>query len=45
MPNVFGEDWPYPDDIPEPMEASVGLAGQTPTEIVRYLMADGAASA
>ncbi|MEM0928173.1 MAG: S9 family peptidase, partial [Pseudomonadota bacterium] len=39
-----GEDWPYPDDIPSPSPASVGLAGAEPTNVARYFKALGARS-
>jgi len=34
-------DWPYPEDIPVTGPVSVGLAGEVPADIVRYLMAAG----
>lgn len=39
---VASTDWPYPEDIPEIEPVSVGLAGERPADIVRYLMARGA---
>ena len=38
------EDWPYPEDIPRTSPVSVGLAGEQPADIVRYLLAEGATS-
>ena len=35
-------DWPYPEDIPKIDPVTVGLAGEVPADIVRYLMAAGA---
>ena len=35
-------DWPYPEDTPTIEPVTVGLAGQQPADIVRYLMARGA---
>ena len=37
--------WDNPDDIPVIEPVSVGLAGEKPADIVRYLMARGAESA
>ena len=37
--------WDYPDDIPVIEPVTVGLAGEKPADIVRYLMARGAESA
>ncbi len=34
-------EWPYPEDIPRIDSVSVGLAGEVPADIVRYLMAAG----
>ena len=39
------DDWPYPEDIPVTGPVTVGLAGEKPADIVRYLMAGGALSA
>jgi dipeptidyl aminopeptidase/acylaminoacyl peptidase len=36
--------WPYPEDIPSVEPVTVGLAGEQPADIVRYLMARGALS-
>jgi len=33
--------WPYPEDIPQIDPVTIGLAGETPADIVRYLMAAG----
>ncbi len=38
-------EWPYPEDIPETAPVTVGLAGQQPADIVRYLLAGGASVA
>jgi dipeptidyl aminopeptidase/acylaminoacyl peptidase len=38
-------EWPYPEDIPETGTVTVGLAGEAPADIVRYLMAAGALEA
>ena len=35
-------DWNYPEDIPVIEPVTVGLAGEKPADIVRYLMARGA---
>ena len=35
-------DWPYPEDIPTIEPVTVGLAGEQPADIVRYLMVRGA---
>jgi dipeptidyl aminopeptidase/acylaminoacyl peptidase len=35
-------EWRYPDDIPKIEPVTVGLAGERPADIVRYLMARGA---
>ncbi|GHF18646.1 peptidase S9 [Kordiimonas sediminis] len=32
-------DWPYPQDVPVSEPVSVGLAGEVPADITRYLMA------
>lgn len=37
-----GIDWDNPDDIPVIEPVTVGLAGEQPADIVRYLMAHGA---
>lgn len=34
--------WPYPDDIPTVENVSVGLAGDKPADISRFLLAQGA---
>ena len=34
-------DWPYPEDVPKIDAVTVGLAGEAPADIVRYLMAAG----
>ena len=39
------DDWPYPQDVPTTAPVTVGLAGQQPADIVRYLMAEGASTA
>ena len=36
------DDWPYPEDTPTIEPVTVGLAGEKPADIVRYLMARGA---
>lgn len=38
-------EWDNPDDIPVTRPVTVGLAGQQPADVVRYLMAEGASSA
>ena len=38
-------DWDYPEDIPVVEPVTVGLAGEKPADIVRYLMALGAMGA
>ena len=38
-------DWPHADDIPFAEPVTVGLAGERPADIVRYLLAEGAKSA
>ena len=47
-PAAFAQDaaeWHNPDDIPVTQPVTVGLAGEKPADIVRYLLADGATSA
>ena len=39
---VADTDWPYPEDIPKIEPVTVGLAGEQPADIVRYLMVRGA---
>jgi dipeptidyl aminopeptidase/acylaminoacyl peptidase len=34
-------EWPYPEDIPKVEPVTVGLAGEAPADIVRYIMAAG----
>lgn len=34
--------WPYPQDTPTPQAVSVGLAGDMPVDITRFLLAHGA---
>lgn len=41
QPLFAAEPWPYPDDIPKPRAVSPGLAGEQPTDIVRFLMTRG----
>ena len=42
---LFGEiNWPHPGDIPAPQSVQVGLAGEKPQNINRYLLAQGAKS-
>ncbi|MEM8492910.1 MAG: S9 family peptidase [Pseudomonadota bacterium] len=41
-PGFASEAWQYPEDIPVIAPVSVGLAGEQPADIVRYLMARGA---
>jgi len=36
------DEWKYPEDIPQIEPVTVGLAGEKPADIVRYLMARGA---
>lgn len=36
-----GDGWPWPADIPAPKPVSPGLAGETPVDIVRFLMVRG----
>mgnify|MGYP002622289085 CR=1 FL=1 len=38
-------EWEYPEDIPQIEPVSVGLAGERPADIVRFLMARGALDA
>jgi hypothetical protein len=38
-------EWPLADDIPVAEPITVGLAGERPADIVRYLLAEGARSA
>lgn len=38
-------EWGHPEDIPRAEPVTVGLAGEQPADIVRYLMAEGALSA
>ncbi len=38
-------DWPYAEDIPRPGPVTPGLAGETPTDIVRFLLTRGAGAA
>ncbi|MEX0297979.1 MAG: prolyl oligopeptidase family serine peptidase [Kordiimonas sp.] len=42
----YAEDaaWPYPDDIPKVENVSVGLAGEKPADISRFLLAQGASN-
>ena len=35
------DDWPYPQDIPVSAKLSVGMAGEKPTDISRFLLARG----
>jgi dipeptidyl aminopeptidase/acylaminoacyl peptidase len=42
---VAAETWPYADDIPVAEPVTVGLAGEQPADIVRFLFADGALAA
>lgn len=39
------DEWPYPQDTPTNAPVSVGLAGQHPADITRYLLARGALGA
>jgi dipeptidyl aminopeptidase/acylaminoacyl peptidase len=39
------QTWPYPEDIPVAEPVTVGLAGERPADIVRYLFAEGAIAA
>jgi len=39
------DEWDYPEDIPVAEPVTVGLAGEKPADIVRYLYARGARSA
>ena len=41
---IAESDWPYPEDIPMPQKVDVGLAGEKPQDINRYLLAQGARS-
>ena len=36
------DEWAYPDDVPQIEPVTVGLAGEKPADIVRYLMVRGA---
>ena len=42
--SVAESNWPYPEDIPTPQKVEVGLAGEKPQDINRYLLAQGARS-
>ena len=39
------QTWPYPEDIPVAEPVTVGLAGERPADIARYLFAEGAVAA
>lgn len=39
--DTAAEGWPWPGDIPAPKPVSPGLAGETPVDIVRFLMVRG----
>ena len=45
VPALSQSDWTYPEDIPVIEPVTVGLAGEKPADIVRYLMARGALQA
>jgi dipeptidyl aminopeptidase/acylaminoacyl peptidase len=45
FPALAQTDWDYPDDIPVIEPVAVGLAGEKPADIVRYLMIRGAGQA
>lgn len=34
-------DWPYPEDTPTSSQVAVGIAGEKPADITRFLMARG----
>ncbi|MEM7763142.1 MAG: S9 family peptidase [Pseudomonadota bacterium] len=42
LSTAVAEDWPYPEDTPVITPVTVGLAGEKPADIVRYLLANGA---
>ncbi len=44
-PSITDAEWDYPDDIPIIEPVTVGLAGEKPADIVRYLMARGVLAA
>ena len=39
---TMADEWNYPDDVPATVPTTVGLAGEHPADVVRYLLADGA---
>ncbi|MFQ6004908.1 MAG: prolyl oligopeptidase family serine peptidase [Woeseia sp.] len=45
LPPRSDASWDNPDDIPATEPVTIGLAGEKPADIVRYLMADGADTA
>lgn len=45
LPSRSDASWDNPDDIPVTEPVAVGLAGEKPADIVRYLMANGADAA
>lgn len=46
LPSIAAaETWPHADDIPAAEPVTVGLAGERPADIVRYLLAEGAKAA
>ncbi len=42
---ALAADWDYPEDIPVIEPVTVGLAGERPADIIRYLLAEGAGPA
>ena len=40
-PAIAQTPWPHPEDIPQPQPVSVPLAGVTPVDVTRYLLASG----
>ena len=42
---ALANDWDYPEDIPVIEPVTVGLAGEKPADIIRYLLAEGAGPA
>ena len=44
-PIAVADDWEFPGDTPETGPVTLGLAGTTPPDIVRFLLAEGASSA
>jgi dipeptidyl aminopeptidase/acylaminoacyl peptidase len=45
LPAGASADWPHAADIPAAEPVTVGLAGEKPADVVRYLLAQGASAA